>query len=165
MKKLILVFIGCFFATGAFAETQSFQLSLIPDIAIHSKTTNIKGVSLSIWGENPQTALALGVVNGSTGTSSGISLGLLANYAESYEGAQLAYIANYSSGKLSGLQLAAFNYAARLHGLQLGLINFAETSDRGIQVGFINIMNNTKEWFRNFPDEIAPVMAFVNWRF
>ena len=165
MKKLILVFIGCFFATGAFAQTQSFQLSLIPDIAIHSKTTHIKGVSLSIWGENRQSALALGVVNGSTGTSSGISLGLLANYAESYEGAHLAYIANYSSVRFSGLQLAAFNYAARLHGLQLGFVNFAETSDKGVQVGFINIMNNTKEWFRYFPNEIAPVMPFVNWRF
>jgi hypothetical protein len=165
MKKLILIFMCCFFATGALAETQGFQLSLIPDIAIHSKTTHIKGVSLSLWGENPQNALAFGVVNGSVGYSSGISLGLLANYAESYEGAQLAWIANYSSVKLTGLQWAAFNYAENLHGVQIGFVNFAETSDRGVQVGFINIMNNTKEWFRNFPNEIAPVMAFVNWRF
>ncbi len=165
MKKLVLVFICCFFATGAFAESKGFQLSLIPDIAIESKTTHIKGVSLNIWGENPQNGVALGIVNGSTGDSSGISLGLLANYAESYEGAQLAWIANYSSIKLTGLQWAAFNYAERLHGLQLGFVNFAATADKGIQVGFINIMRNTKVWFKNFPDEIAPVMAFVNWRF
>lgn len=165
MKTLILIFMSCFFVTGALAETQSFQLSLIPDIAIHSKGTHIKGVSLGIWGENPQTALALGVVNGSTGRSSGISLGLLANYAENYEGAQLAWIANYSSGSLSGLQLAAFNYAEKLHGVQIGYVNFAAASDKGVQVGFINIMKNTTEWFRNFPDEIAPVMPFVNWRF
>ncbi len=165
MKKLICVLIGCFFATGAFAETQSFQLSLIPDIAIESRTSHIKGVSLSIWGENPQTAIALGVVNGSTGNSSGISLGLLANYTESYEGAQLAWIANYASVKFTGLQWAAFNYAEQLHGLQLGFVNFAGTSDKGVQVGFINFMKNTKGWFENFPDEVAPVMAFVNWRF
>ncbi|WP_321389087.1 LA_2272 family surface repeat-containing protein [uncultured Desulfuromusa sp.] len=165
MKKLILILMSCLFATGALAETQGFQLSFIPDIAIHSRTTHIKGVSLNLWGENPQTGFALGVVNGSTGNSSGISLGLLANYAENYEGAQLAWIANYSSAKLSGLQLAAFNYAENLHGVQVGYVNFADTSDRGVQVGLINIMNNTKQWFRNFPNEIAPVMPFVNWRF
>jgi len=165
MKKLLLVLISCFFATAAFAETQAFQLSLIPDLAIHAKTTHIKGVSLSIWGENPQNALALGVVNGSTGDSSGISLGLLANYAESYEGAHLAWIANYSSVRFSGLQMAAFNYAENLHGLQLGFINFAAASDKGVQVGLINVMKSTKDWFVNFPDEVAPAMVFVNWRF
>jgi len=165
MKKLILVLISCFFATAAFAETQAFQLSLIPDLAIHAKTTHIKGVSLSIWGENPQNALALGVVNGSTGDSTGISFGLLANYAQSYEGAHLAWMANYSSVRFSGLQLAAFNYAEKLHGLQLGFINFAAASDKGVQVGLINVMKSTKDWFVNFPDEVAPAMVFVNWRF
>ncbi len=165
MKKMVLVAICCLFATGALAETQSFQMSLIPDIAIQSRAAHIKGVSLSIWGENPQNALALGVVNGSNGDSSGISLGLLANYTESYTGAQLAWIANYSSIKLTGLQWAAFNYAERLHGLQLGLVNFAGASDKGVQVGLLNFMNNTKDWFDNFPNEVAPAMVLVNWRF
>ena len=102
MKKSILVLLSCFLATAAFADTQPFQLSLIPDVAIHGKTTHIQGVTLGIWGENPQTALAVGVVNGSTGESSGISLGFLANYAESYQGAHLAWIANYSSARFHG---------------------------------------------------------------
>jgi hypothetical protein len=165
MKRLILVLIGCCFATTAFAQSQPFQLSLIPDVAIHAKTTHIRGVSLSIWGENPQSALAIGVVNGSTGDSAGISLGLLANYAESYEGAHLAWVANYSSARFTGLQLAAFNYAERLNGLQLGFINFAAATDRGVQVGLINIMKSTPGWFTNLPDELAPAMIFVNWRF
>jgi len=165
VKKFIFVVIGCFFASTAFAQTQAFQLSLIPDLAIHAKTTHIKGVSLSIWGENPQTALALGIVNGSTGESSGISFGFLANYAESYTGAHLAWVANYSSARFSGMQLAAFNYAERLNGLQLGFINFAAATDRGVQVGLINIMKSTQAWFTNLPDEVAPAMVFVNWRF
>jgi len=165
MKKSLLVLICCFFATGAFAQSQPFQASLIPDIAIHSRTTHIKGFTLGVWSENPQNAVALGIVNGSTGASSGLSFGLLANYTESYEGAQIAWIANYAAVSLSGFQWAAFNYAARLHGLQLGFINFAESSDKGVQVGLINIMNSTKDWFTGFPDEIAPVMPLVNWRF
>ncbi len=164
MKSFLFVLIFCFFATGAFAS-QGFQLSLTPDIAIHHKTTQIDGVAINLWGENPQHALALGVVNGSTGNSSGLSLALLANYAESYKGAQFAWLANYSSGKLTGVQWAAFNYAEKLHGLQLGLVNFAETSDKGLQVGLINIMNETKSWFGAFPNEVAPAMVFLNWRY
>ncbi len=165
MKRFLLLIILCFFATGAYAETRGFQLSLVPDIAIHSKTTRIEGVTLGLWSENPQNALALGIVSGSTGDSSGLSLSLLANYSESYRGAQLAYIANYAKGSVEGLQLAAFNFAAKLHGLQLGFINYAETSDKGVQVGLINIMNETRRWFSNFPNEVAPAMVFVNWRF
>ena len=164
-KKLLLALIGCLFATSALAEAKPFQLSLIPDLAIYSKSTRINGVSLSVWGENPQSALALGIVNGSSDDSSGISLGFLANYAANYQGAHLAGIANYASGRFTGLQLASFNYAERLNGLQLGFINFAATTDKGLQVGLINIMTGTKAWFTNLPNELAPGMIFLNWRF
>lgn len=164
MKKLILVIIFCLFATGALAETSGFQLSLIPDIAIQPKTTRIEGVTLSLWGENPQNALALGFVNGSTGNSSGLSWGFLGNYAENYRGAQLG-IANYTSGNFTGFQWAAVNYAGNLNGLQLGFVNIANKTEKGVQLGFVNIIRETTEWFRNFPDEVAPAMVFVNWRF
>ena len=118
-------------------------------MAIHSKTTHIKGVSINIWGENPQNSFALGFVNGSTGNSSGFSLGLIVNYADSYR----------------GFQIAPVNYASRLQGLQFGLVNMAMTAEEGVQIGFINIMSETEKWFSNFPDEVAPGMVFINWRF
>ena len=149
LKRLVLVLLGCLIATGALAETKGFQLSLVPDVAIHSSSTYIKGVSLNVWGENPQNAFALGLVNGSTGNSSGFSLGLIVNYADSYK----------------GLQIAPVNYASRLHGLQLGFVNMAMTAEAGVQIGLINIMSQTETWFSNFPDEVAPGMVFVNWRF
>ena len=165
MKTWLLALIFCFIATGALAETQGFQLSLTPDVALQTKTTHIKGVSLNIWGENPQTAFALGFVNGSTGQSSGLSIGLLGNYAENYEGAQLAWIGNYASGKITGLQWAAVNYAVKLNGLQLGVVNIAETTEKGVQLGLFNVIKETKVWFTNLPNEVAPGMVFVNWRF
>jgi len=165
MKKILLVIIICFFSTASFAETKGFQLSLTPDVAIQAKTTQIEGLSLGLWSENQQNALAFGIVNGSTGDSSGLAISLLANYSENYKGAQLAWIANYAQGHVKGLQWAAFNYAASLHGLQLGFVNYAEKSDKGLQVGFINIMNETRKWFGNLPNEVAPGMVFVNWRF
>ena len=149
MKKILLVLLGCLITTGAFAETKGFQMSLIPDVAIHSKTTHIKGVSINIWGENPQNSFALGFVNGSTGNSSGFSLGLIVNYADSYR----------------GFQVAPVNYASRLQGLQFGLVNMAMTAEEGVQIGFINIISETEKWFSNFPDEVAPGMVFINWRF
>lgn len=164
LKKLILVLVTCLFATGALAETKGFQLSLIPDLAIHAKTTHIEGLTLGLWSENPQNALAFGLVNGSKGNSSGLSLGLLGNYSENYKGGQLAWIANVAEGELRGFQWAIFNYAKKLHGLQLGIVNFAETSDKGVQIGLVNIMNQTKRWFGNLPNEVAPGMILVNWR-
>ena len=165
MKKIVLTLICCFFATGAYAATAPFQMSLTPDVAIHAKTTQINGVTLNIWGQNPQRAFALGFVNGSTGNSSGVSLSLLANYAEDYKGAQLAFIANYASGTFTGLQWAFVNYADNLNGLQLGFVNVAKTSQQGLQIGLINVMQQTKTWFSGFPNDVAPAMVFVNWRF
>ena len=168
MKKLIFVLIGCFFATGAFAapaETKGFQLSLNPDIAIHSKTTYIKGVSLGIWNENPQTGFAWGFVNGATGDSSGLMLGVLANYADSYTGVQLGAFVNYNKEKFSGIQAAGFNYAGTLNGLQFGVINYAKTTEAGVQIGLVNIITANEKWFGNFPKELAPGMVIVNWRF
>jgi hypothetical protein len=83
MKKLF------FFAAGiaavmaftgmAMAGSQPIQLSLTPDVALHDKNTHVRGLTLNIWGENPQSALALGLVNGSTGKSTGFSWSLFAN--------------------------------------------------------------------------------------
>jgi len=165
MKKLLLVISCCLFASGALAETKSFQASLTPDVALQSRNSFIRGFSLSVWGENPQAALALGFVNGSNGQSAGLSLGLLGNYAENFNGVQLAWLGNYASGKFSGLQWSAVNYAGTLNGVQLGLVNIAETTEQGVQLGLFNIIKSNTHWFNNFPDRVAPAMVLVNWRF
>jgi hypothetical protein len=176
MKKIAMTLVACAVATGVMAETKPFQASLTPDIAIHSSDTRINGLALSIWGENPQSAFALGFVNGSSGDSAGLSLGLF-NYAESYTGVQWA-IANCATGEfvgwqggfvnyaesMKGLQSGAVNIADKLTGLQLGFVNYAETVASGVQIGFANIIPQN-EWFSNFPKELAKGFVFVNWRF
>ena len=152
----------CFSATSAYAGTKGFQASLVPDVAIHPKSTRIEGVALSIWGENPQSAFAFGFVNGSTGDSKGFSWGLV-NYADNYSGVEWATV-NYAKGNFIGWQAGFVNYVGKLTGLQLGFLNFAETAESGVQVGLINIIKQN-EWFNNFPDELAKGMVFVNWRF
>lgn len=185
MKKLPILFAGLLIAGGVLAETRPFNLSLTPDVAVYERSDTIKGVTLSIWGENEQTSLAVGFVNGTIGDSAGLSLGLL-NYAENYKGFQWSLVnyttgdfsgwqggfgfgllvsaVNYTGGTMKGLQTGVVNYAGELTGLQFGLVNYAETAKSGVQIGLVNIIPQN-EWFSNLPDELAPGMILVNWRF
>lgn len=160
------------------AQTRKFQASLTPEIAIHDRETRIEGLTLSIWGENPQSAVSLGFINGSTGNSRGFSLGL-ANYSEHYNGVQWALInhnsgnftgwqggfLNYCDGDFNGLQTGTVNLAGGMSGLQFGLINYTQRMDQGLQLGLINVIGNTGSYFENWADEIGPGMILVNWKF
>jgi hypothetical protein len=174
-----LVFMGlALAATGVMAGTEPIQLSLTPDIAIFDKTERIEGLTLNIWGENPQSALALGFVNGSTGESAGLSWSLFLNYVDSYTGVQWALVnytetdfvgwqgglVNYTKGSMKGLQTGVVNYAGKMTGLQLGLVNYAAAVESGVQIGLVNIIPEN-QWFSKFPGELAPGMILVNWHF
>jgi len=164
----------------------SFQASFVPEGAMYPREQRIEGMTLSIWGENPQSAFALGFVNGSTGQSSGLSLGLL-NYAESYTGIHWAFAnltekdfsgwqggpalgfvgsaVNYVGGEMQGFQSGVVNLAGRLGGVQFGLVNYTQYADRSLQIGLINVIAQNGYWFENWPDEVAPGMILVNWRY
>lgn len=177
MKKITMIALCCAVAAGTYAESKAFQASLTPKVAIHSTDTRIEGVALSIWGENPQTAFALGFVNGSSGDSVGFSWGLV-NYAENYTGVQWSFV-NCTSGDFVGWQAGFVNYASDLTGvqtgfvnvtdnlatgLQWGFVNYAKDASSGVQLGLVNVINEN-EWFTGFPEELAKGMVFVNWRF
>lgn len=55
-------------------------------------------------------------------------------------GLQLAGVGNFSNVDMSGVQVAGvFNYTKKLKGLQVGLINVADSS-AGMSIGLINIV-------------------------
>ncbi len=180
-RSFVATFALAVLATAsAMAQTEPFQASVTPDIAVHDSSTEIRGLTLSLWGENPQHSLAFGIANGMRGESSGFSLGFLLNYADDYRGVMWACVnytegdvlgwqgafANYSGGSMTGLQTGWVNYAQQMKGLQLGLFNFVEQVDETlVQVGLLNVIRSNQQWFANFPDEVAPAMVFVNWRF
>ncbi|MGM0442057.1 MAG: hypothetical protein ACQEQC_06535 [Elusimicrobiota bacterium] len=161
---------------GVFASSP-FQVSITPDIALYNRNERIKGLSIGLWGENPQKALALGVVQGSTGQSSGLSIAFL-NYADSYKGIHWGTVnytkndflgwqnsaVNYTEGTMKGLQSGTINYANRLRGLQWGFINYAASVEAGVQIGMINIMPQSK-FLTELPKELSPLMIAVNWKF
>lgn len=162
MKKILVLSTLIAGTAGLQAEESAFQASLTPDLAIQARTTTIRGLSLSIWGENPQHGLALGFINGSTGDSSGLSLGFIANYSDSYTGLTWGLV-NLSKEKFTGVQLGFVNVSNEHHGLQWGAINYAENL-RGIQIGFINVAKNNP-WFTDFPNKLATGFPVVNWSF
>lgn len=184
MKKFLAVLVGVIGA-GSVMASEPVQLSLTPGFALYGRSEQIDGLALSIWGENPQSALAFGLVNGSTGESAGLSIGFL-NYADDYTGVQwglvnyakgdvtgwqggfclglVGSVVNYTGGTLTGFQCGVVNYANKLSGLQVGIVNYAKTVKSGVQIGIVNIMPEN-EWFSKLPDELAPGMILVNWHF
>jgi hypothetical protein len=176
MKKLLIIPALVAGIAGAQADDSFFQASLTPDIAIHPRTTQINGLSLDIWGENPQCSLNLGFVNGSTGDSQGLSWGLV-NYADGYTGVAWGIVNvsqrnflgwqsgvfNCSQGTFTGLQSGCINLAQEFHGLQLGLVNYSENL-RGVQLGLLNMAQNNP-WFTECPDKLATGFPILNWSF
>jgi hypothetical protein len=161
MKRILSILALTVTVVGAQADESFFQLSLTPDIAIQSRETRINGISLNIWGENPQSSFTLGFVNGSTGESKGFSWGLC-NYSETYTGVQFAFV-NYSKVKFTGWQDGFVNVAKEFHGVQTGFINYTESMS-GLQLGVVNIIKDNP-WFSEFPNKLAKGFVFVNWSF
>jgi hypothetical protein len=177
MKKILVMSV---FVAGALAaradDPAAFQLSLTPSAAIQPSSTQINGLSLNIWGENPQSGVAFGFINGSTGESKGFSWGLY-NYDESYTGVQWG-LANYSEKSFVGWQdglvnldegyskgfiVGLVNYSDEMHGLQVGVFNYADDLN-GVQIGLLNVANDN-DWFTDFPNQLAKGFVLVNWSF
>ncbi|MGA2248101.1 MAG: hypothetical protein ABSH48_24215 [Verrucomicrobiota bacterium] len=174
--KISLPFILSVAALPSLHADTPIQLSLTPEIALYPPTTTVRGLSLNIWGENPQTSLNIGLVNGSTGDSGGFSVGIV-NYAQSYAGVQWGAVnvsmenfigwqhgwVNIAQGNFTGFQWGVVNVAENTTGFQLGAVNYAQ-SLHGLQIGFINVaMNNPM--FDEFPDKLATGFPILNWSF
>lgn len=177
MKKLPIALacaLAC--ACAVTAADRPFQASLTPDWAICEQSDAITGLAINLWGCNEAHAIALGLINGSFGQSGGFSLGAF-NYADRYHGVQGGLLnaasdldgcevgfVNYVTDDCKGWQLGFGNYAGRLSGVQVGFVNMAAQTDTGLQVGFVNLIPQNRRWFGGLPNELAPVMVFLNWR-
>ena len=100
---------------------------------------------------------AAGVNNFVTGKMSGFQVaGVYNHVSDSVKGVQIAGVGNFSKEKVSGVQISGVsnisnremngvqiagvvNYTKKLKGLQIGLINIADTS-AGYSIGLINII-------------------------
>jgi hypothetical protein len=148
---------------GYFA-TRPFQISLTPGLSSHGVFSPqvINKASLNVFGgynagvngievgglfnidKNDSKYIQLaGIFNIVGGTAKGLQLAGVHNRAlDTVKGAQLALFTNNAGTELSGLQISAIhNEVHKLKGLQIGLVNVADTST-GASIGLINIIGN-----------------------
>jgi hypothetical protein len=87
-----------------------------------------------------QGAQVAGIVNHAEKKVTGAQLAGISNFSSETHGAQIAGISNFTRNTVKGVQIAGIiNYAKKLNGVQVGLINIADTSE-GLSFGLISIV-------------------------
>jgi len=132
-------FAGWFNVVGG--QVKGIQVAGINNTVLDTvKAMQVAGVSNFVKGRFNGFQVA-GVYNHVTDSVKGVQVGGVANFArKKVSGVQIAGVANISNKETTGAQIAGvLNYSKRLKGLQIGLINIADTSD-GYSIGLINII-------------------------
>lgn len=82
-----------------------------------------------------------GVYNHTAGFVKGVQVAGVGSFSrEKVSGVQIGGVGNIANRDMHGLQVGGvFNYAKRLKGVQIGLINIADTSD-GLSIGLITVV-------------------------
>ena len=149
MKKLAAALV--LVAAGAvFAETTPVMVSLVTPVQAPSSDYDVSGVRLSlVYGQSRGfTGLDLGIANRATEDFTGIGIGG-ANIADGYFCGGHIGLVNWNGNESRDWDKVS-------KGAQIGLVNYAEEMDKGIQIGILNIISRGG-W--------APVLPFVNGRF
>jgi hypothetical protein len=108
---------------------------------------NVRGIQLALLHnsvkQNMNGLQLSALYNHTRGSVRGIQLGAIGNIAgKNSDALQIGGIGNVAQKKFGGLQVAGlFNYARHLTGVQLALVNIADTSS-GFSIGLLNIINS-----------------------
>lgn len=95
-----------------------------------------------------------GAVNVNIDTTSGTQIAGAINYARSVKGAQIAGAVNVSIDTVHGAQISGVvNYARILKGVQIGVVNYADSSD-GYSIGLISIVRRGYHQVQVYTNEI-----------
>lgn len=147
-----------------FFARRPFQVSLTPGLSSHGMfspqvvnkfslnlvggyTAGVNGIEFgglfNINRMNSRYLQLAGVFNMVGGTVTGLQVAGVHNRAlDTVKGVQIATFINKAEGQMAGLQLSALNNSAhKLKGVQIGLVNTADTS-QGASIGLINIIGN-----------------------
>ncbi|PLX16822.1 MAG: hypothetical protein C0597_07685 [Marinilabiliales bacterium] len=81
-----------------------------------------------------------GFANASKNEVSGGQIAGFANYGKTGGKYQLAGYANIANEEINGIQLASFNYAKKVKGYQIGIINISDTIESGLPIGLFSFV-------------------------
>ena len=93
-------------------------------LALHGSPYGVQFAGLAAIHENAVGFFATGAVNYFSDYTGGMVVSGFLNYMENHGGVQLAPI-NVARGEATGLQVGVINFARRLGGMQLGLVNIS----------------------------------------
>lgn len=147
-----------------FFARRPFQVSLTPGLSSHGMfspqvvnkfslnlvggyTAGVNGMEVGgLFNINKQDTRYFqlaGIFNLTGGNVTGVQLAGIHNRSlDTVRGAQLSFFSNKAENQLSGIQLSALhNETRRLKGVQIGLVNVADTS-QGVSIGLLNIVRN-----------------------
>ena len=134
-----------FQAAGIFnmdgGKVQGFQVAGITNTVMDSVFGfQAAGISNLVLGKFAGFQVS-GIFNHVSDSVKGVQIAGIGNSGgRKVSGVQVAGILNFSNKETNGVQIAGvFNYSKRLRGLQIGLINVADTSN-GFSIGLINII-------------------------
>ena len=147
-----------------FFAKRPFQVSLTPGLSSHGMfspqvvnkfslnlvggyTAGVNGIEFgglfNINRMNSRYLQLAGIFNMVGGTVTGIQAAGVHNRAlDTVKGIQIAGFINKAEGQMAGLQISALNNSThKLKGVQIGLVNSADTS-QGASIGLVNIIGN-----------------------
>ncbi|WP_215239639.1 carboxypeptidase-like regulatory domain-containing protein [Dyadobacter helix] len=161
-----------------FFVTSPFQVGLTPGLSTHGKmasqitnkvslnvygsyTAGVNGVELSglfnISRKDVRYLQMANMFNIVSGNMKGVQIAGISNVTQgNASGTQLSGLGNVSGGTVRGVQLAfLFNYAKNLRGVQVALVNLADSSS-GYSVGLLNIVKKGSGAIAVFASEMVP---------
>lgn len=95
-----------------------------------------------------------GVVNIQGDKISGCQLSGIYGIASDIKGVQISGIMSHTTHDVSGVQISSIlNKTRKLNGVQFGIINIADSIEKGVQVGLFNIVKNGYRAFEFTKDE------------
>jgi len=130
---------GLFNAVGG--HVKGVQIAGINNLVLDSvKAVQAAGINNLVKGKMNGLQIA-GVYNHVTDSVKGMQVAGVGNFSnKKVSGMQVAGVANVARKQMDGVQVAGvLNYTKKLRGVQIGLINIADTSE-GYSIGLINIV-------------------------
>jgi hypothetical protein len=145
-------------ASGVYSQTggdgHGAQLAGVLNTAKGSiKGAQIAG-AINFALENISGAQIAGAINFARKEVDGAQISGAVNYRKGGHGAQIAGAVNVSTDTVAGVQISgAVNYAKVLKGVQIGVLNYADSSD-GYSLGLINIVRRGYHQFQVYHNEM-----------
>jgi hypothetical protein len=131
------------FANAAIGYVDGFQASGFANYAHGTSFGQFSGFA-NLSTDKVYGVQASGFANVATANMKGLQGAGFANVAVGdLKGAQASGFANVVTGRTEGLQASGFiNYTGSLRGVQIGFINFADTIEGGVPIGFMSFVRD-----------------------